>query len=341
MLYFSAMSKPLISILTPFKNTSEFLPECLESIIQQTYTNWELLIVDDHSSDHSYTTVNEFVKKDTRIKVFKNSSSGIINALRLAFKKSSGTYITRMDSDDIMHPKKLELMLNDLQSYGKKHIALGLVKYFSKAGIGDGYAKYESWLNELTSNGNNYSEIYKECVIPSPCWMLHREDLIACDAFNPNRYPEDYDLTFRFYKNNIKCIPSNTVLHYWRDYSSRASRTDSNYAENHFLDIKLHYFLELNYNPSRPLTIWGAGRKGKTIAKLLLKKDINFIWICDNQKKIGKHIYDLELFHFEYLKTLKSPQSIITVANAEEQDSIKSYFSAMKMQVIKDYFFFC
>lgn len=335
------MPLPLISILIPFKNTSEFLPECLDSIFQQTYNHWELLIIDDHSSDNSYDLVNEYSQKDTRIKLIKNSGSGIIKALRLAFEMSSGTYITRMDSDDIMHPEKLELMLKDLQAYGKNHIALGQVKYFSKSGIGDGYAKYESWLNALTSEGKNYTEIYKECVIPSPSWMIHREDLINCGAFDSDRYPEDYDLTFRFYKNNIKCIPSNKLLHYWRDYSSRASRTDSNYAENHFIDLKLHYFLELNYNDSRPLVIWGAGQKGKTIAKLFQKNKIKFIWICDNNKKIGKHIYDVELFHFEHLKTLDNPQSIITVANSREQQIIKSFFKSVNMQPMKDYFFFC
>lgn len=335
------MSKPLISILTPFKNTSAFLQECLESIIQQSYSHWELLIVDDHSSDNSYELVNEFAKKDPRIRLLKNKGSGIINALRLAFQHSSGTFITRMDSDDLMHPEKLAIMMNDLQKHGKKHVALGLVKYFSDTGIGEGYAKYESWLNHLTSEGTNYSEIYKECVIPSPCWMLHREDLIACEAFYPNRYPEDYDLAFRFYKNKIKCIPSNHLLHYWRDYNTRASRTDRNYAENHFLDLKLHYFLELNHKPSRPLVIWGAGHKGKTIAKLLQKRKMQFIWICDNPKKIGKHIYDVELFNFEHLKTLKNPQSIITVANPEEQKIIKSYFNSIEMKAMTDYFFFC
>ena len=335
------MSKPLISILTPFKNTSEYLPECLNSIIQQSFENWELLIIDDHSTDNSYTIVNEYAKKDSRIRLIKNSGFGIIHALRLAFEKSSGTFITRMDSDDIMHPEKLDIMLNDLKIYGRKHIALGLVKYFSATGIGDGYAKYESWLNTLTSEGNNYSDIYKECVIPSPCWMIHRDDLIACDAFQPNRYPEDYDLTFRFYKHKIKCIPSQHLLHFWRDYGTRASRTDSNYTENHFLDIKLHYYLELNFNTSRPLTLWGAGKKGKTIAKLLQSKQVDFIWICDNPKKIGKHIYGMELFNFDHLKILQNPQSIITVANPTEQQVIKFYFESINMEPMKDYFFFC
>ncbi|MCD2259005.1 glycosyltransferase family 2 protein [Psychroserpens luteolus] len=335
------MSNPLISILTPFKNTEQYLPECLESIQNQSYQNWELLIVDDHSNDKSYELVNTFAAHDKRIKLYKNKGNGIINALRLALSKSSGDYITRMDSDDIMHPEKLSMMLNDLQTHGKQHIALGLVKYFSDNGIGDGYAKYESWLNNLTQYGHNYTEIYKECVIPSPCWMLHRDDLLNCQDFIPERYPEDYDLTFRFYKNNIKCIPSNTVLHYWRDYSTRASRTDEHYAENHFLELKVDYFLELNYDAFRPLTIWGAGQKGKKVAQLLKTKHIPFIWICDNPKKIGKHIYDELLHNFQYLEDLKNPQSIVTVANAESQKEITSYFLEQEMVSMIDYFFFC
>lgn len=335
------MSKPLISIVSPFKNTAEFLPECLESIINQTYKHWELLIIDDHSSDNSFNIVNDYAKKDPRIKLLSNKGSGIIDALRTAFSKSSGDYITRMDSDDIMATEKLQCMLNDLLSNGKKHVALGLVKYFSDVGISEGYAKYETWLNKLTKNGSNYSEIYKECVIASPCWMVHRDDFIACDAFNPNRYPEDYDLTFRFYKHNFKCIPSNNLLHFWRDYSTRTSRTHEHYAMNHFLELKIHYFLELNYDASRPLTVWGAGNKGKTAAKLLKKANIPFYWICDNPKKIGKHIYGMDLFNFDQLKTLENPQSIISVANAKEQKRIKNYFENLGMQSIIDYFFFC
>lgn len=335
------MHKPLISILTPFKNTSQYLTECLDSIINQSYPNWELLIIDDHSTDDSYDVVFAFAEMDKRIKLIKNSGQGIIEALRLAYSESNGTYITRMDSDDIMHPEKLSIMCNDLQTHGNQHIALGLVKYFSEAGIGDGYAKYESWLNALTKKGNNYSEIYKECVIPSPCWMIHRDDLELCGAFTPSRYPEDYDLAFRFYKHKMRCIPTNSLLHYWRDYSTRASRTDDHYAENHFLELKVDYFLKLNYNVSRPLTIWGAGQKGKKVAKLLKDKQIPFIWICDNQKKIGKHIYDELLFSFEHLSTLENPQTIICVANNEAQVEIKDYFKTLEMESMVDYYFFC
>ena len=140
------MQKPLISILTPFKNTGEFLPECLDSIVAQTYTNWELLIVDDNSTDNSFEIVKSYQKKDNRVKLFYNSGNGIIDALRLAYSKSRGTFITRMDSDDIMHKHKLEVLSENLIKKGKGHVAIGLVKYFSAEGISDGYTKYEKWI---------------------------------------------------------------------------------------------------------------------------------------------------------------------------------------------------
>lgn len=335
------MQESLISILTPFKNTSVFLTECLNSIVNQSFANWELLIIDDHSTDDSYDVVMQFAKKDARIKLFKNTGHGIIEALRLALKHSKGQYITRMDSDDIMYSNKLDILLNNLLTFGKNHVAIGLVKYFNHKGIGSGYARYETWLNTLTKKGDNYSEIYKECVIPSPCWMIHRDDLMTCDAFNPNRYPEDYDLTFRFYKHGFTCIPCDTVIHQWRDYSTRTSRTHEHYAQNYFLDIKLHYFLELDYDASRPLTVWGAGSKGKNIAQLLVEKQIDFMWICDNPKKTGKHIYNQKLHDFQYLSQLQNPQSIVTVANENAQHEIKLYFNTQKMEAMMDYFFFC
>lgn len=335
------MQNPLVSILTPFKNTEVFIEDCLKSIINQTYTNWELLIIDDNSTDSSYNIVDSFAKKDSRIKLLKNSGNGIIDALKLAFKSSKGELITRMDSDDIMQPNKLEVLANNLLRFGKQHVAIGLVNYFSEDGIKAGYKNYETWLNKLTKTGSNYTEIYKECVIPSPCWMIFRSDLVACDAFNPNTYPEDYDLAFRFYKHNYKCIPCNEVIHNWRDYSSRTSRTHVHYAENHFISLKLHYFFELDYNPNKTLVIWGAGNKGKVIAKTLIKNDIAFEWICDNPNKIGRDIYGKIMHPFSFLKTVKNPQSIISVANQSAQKEIGMYLKSMHKINDKDYFFFC
>jgi glycosyltransferase involved in cell wall biosynthesis len=335
------MAETLISIITPFKNTAQFLPECIDSVLQQSYTNWEMLAIDDGSTDDSFNIVKQYASQDKRIKLYKNEGSGIIHALRIGFKRSRGKLITRMDSDDIMASNKLKVLSDNLHVSGPGHIAIGLVKYFSDTEINEGYSKYEFWLNGLTSKGENYSEIYKECVIPSPCWMAYRTDLMNCNGFDEDRYPEDYDLTFRFYEYGFKCIANKNLLHYWRDYSTRTSRTHPHYSQNYFLEIKMHYFIKLDHKPQRPLTVWGAGFKGKTIAKILIEKNIPFYWICDNPNKIGRKIYEQELFPFSFLSTLNDAQSIITVANSDAQQEIRDYLKLQKMKAMKDYFFFC
>lgn len=335
------MENQLISILIPFKNTSAYLPECIESIILQNYQNWEIIAVDDHSSDNSRVIMENYSSLDARIKVHTNKGEGIISALRTAYYLSKGEFMTRMDSDDIMYPSKLNILASALTKHGKGHLAVGGVQYFSDRGISNGYQRYESWLNKLTAKGDNYSEIYKECVIPSPCWMVHKEDLEECGAFEHNRYPEDYDLTFRFYESGLECIPCSKVLHRWRDYDSRTSRTSEHYAQNYFLHIKLYYYLKLHHDKKRPLTVWGAGNKGKSIARDLIGQKIPFYWLCDNPKKIGKNIYGHELRHYSYLHKLKNPKSIVTVANEEAQKMIKNFFINLGQHPMVDYYFFC
>lgn len=335
------MKNPLVSILMPFKNTANFLEDCLESILDQDYPNWELLAVNDHSTDPSEAILMQYAKKDDRISLLRNSGNGIIPALRTAYQKSTGAYITRMDSDDIMAPDKLSELLKNVKAKGEGHVALGQVQYFSDRGISDGYARYERWINGLTEKGENFQEIYKECVIPSPCWMVSRGDLDKCGAFVPDRYPEDYDLTFRFYEKGMTCIPSNQILHYWRDYATRTSRTSEHYAQNYFLEIKRHYFLKVDYDHRRPLVVWGAGFKGKTLAKAFSSLGIPFTWLCDNPKKIGKSIYGKELVDYRSMESMDEPQSLITVANESAQKEIRKYLQGLNLDGPTDVFFFC
>ena len=280
--------KSLISIIMPVKNAGKYLSECLDSILTQSIDNWELLAVNDNSSDNSFDMLNEFAKQDNRIHVFQNTGSGIIDALQLGYAKSKGNFITRMDSDDKMDKEKLFHLQNALIENGNGYVATGFVKYFSENALGNGYKKYETWLNTLTEGATNFNEIYKECVIPSPCWMVNRIDFEKCGAFHSNVYPEDYDLCFRFYENILNVCGVNKILHYWRDYTERTSRNDDNYADNRFLDVKLHYFLKLDHKKEKELALYGAGKKGKLLAKKLIVNNISFSWCTNNSKKNRK-----------------------------------------------------
>lgn len=326
---------PRISILIPCKNAGSFLKDCLTSILSQTETNWELIVVNDGSTDESKAILEQFEQADKRILVFDNNGSGIIDALRLAYSKSSGELITRMDADDIMFLNKLEVLKRNLISNGLGHVAIGQVKYFSDEELKDGYRYYELWLNGLTESGTNYSDIYRECVIPSPCWMVFREDLDRCGAFSSDQYPEDYDLTFRFFGNGLKVIPCSELLHHWRDHSSRSSRNDPNYADNRFLDLKLKWFLKLSHDASRPLVVWGAASKGKMLSKGLLEAGVEFRWMCNNPNKINKHVYGKLMENVAGINQLENPQVIVAVANKDEQAEIR------KQLKVDEAFFFC
>jgi len=304
--------QPLVSIVMPVKNAMPYLRACLDSILDQTYQEWELIAINDGSEDNSKALLDHYAQSDARIQVHDNQGSGIIPALQSAYKYTSGDLITRMDADDIMVPSKLVDMARGLINQ-KESVAVGQVKYFSSDGIlGDGYRKYQDWLNGLSAHGDNFNDIYKECVIPSPCWMMHRADFEKIGGFQSEVYPEDYDLAFRMYQANLNVIPCKVILHQWRDYATRTSRNDENYADNRFLHLKVHYFIEIDYDGAQQLILWGAGNKGKQIARLLIEKGIDFQWVCDNPNKIGHDIYGVILD--APIENLSNCQVILAVA---------------------------
>ena len=333
------MNNQRVSIITPVKNGAQFLVECLDSIVNQTHQNWELLIVNDSSTDETQSILEEYAQQDNRIVVSQNKGKGIIDALITGYEKSAGEFITRMDADDIMTPNKLELLTKKLIEKGKRYLATGFVNYFSETELGQGYFNYQEWLNGLSQTESNFDDIYKECVIPSPCWMVFREDFEASGGFNSNLYPEDYELTFRFYKQELKVVAVKEVIHHWRDYATRTSRTDSNYADNYFIQLKLNYFLELDYDNSRELELWGAGKKGKEVARFLIEKGIEFDWLSNNDKKIGKEVYGVILKDSISALEIGTPQILIAVGSMDYNREIKKALNSLNLKPNIDYFF--
>lgn len=107
----------LVSILTPTYNTEKFIRSTIESAQNQTYTNWEMILVDDASTDNTITIIEEFVKKDSRIKLFKlpqNRGNGF--ARNAALEKATGKYIAYLDADDLWFPEKLEKQIQFLKA---------------------------------------------------------------------------------------------------------------------------------------------------------------------------------------------------------------------------------
>ena len=109
----------LVSIIMPSWNTGRFIAESIQSVLDQTYANWELLIVDDCSSDNTETIVKSF--KDSRVKYFRNTkNSGAALTRNRALREAKGEWVAFLDSDDLWNPKKLELQIDFMKKNGYK-----------------------------------------------------------------------------------------------------------------------------------------------------------------------------------------------------------------------------
>lgn len=333
---------PRVSIIMAVKDTAPYLPACLDSIIAQTYQDWELIAVNDHSSDNTPQILEDYAQRDARIRVFHSDRPRLIPTLQVAYAQARGELINRMDSDDKMPVDKIEFLVSKWDEVGKGHVIAGGTEHFVDEGeVGEGFRKYERWLNDVAERNAYLEEIYKECVIPSHCWLIHNEDFDAVGAFDPIIYPEDYDLCFRFYRKGLKIIGYPKILHYWRDRGDRISRTWDEYKDNRYFDMKLRFFYELDRDPSRPLVLWGAGRNGKDMAKLLLEREASMHWVCDNERKIGKDVYGIRMQHFEEVRSIENPQVIIVVAAPDGKKAIKESLLRWGKLPRQDFWFFC
>ena len=128
------MNNELISIIVPIYNTEKYLHECLDSILNQSYINFEVLLINDGSTDSSGTICQEYVERDSRFRYFEKDNGGVASARNLGLERSEGTYITFIDSDDWVEFKYLEVLYTALKE-NDTDVAISTYKRFAQDGV--------------------------------------------------------------------------------------------------------------------------------------------------------------------------------------------------------------
>lgn len=249
------------------RNEEAYLEACLRSIISQTFQNWELIVIDDHSEDDTPKILEHFSRSDTRIKWSKNEGTGIISALSQAQNQSKGEILTRMDGDDLMPPDKLEILYGTLMNSPDHTMVTGKVCYVSECTVSEGYRSYEEWLNQRVNNNDFNEWIYRECVVASPNWMCFRRDLEQIGSFVGLTYPEDYDLVLKWHAQGFHFKGINELTHLWREHPERTSRNSSVYDQTSFYQLKIPYLVRAFQE--KGFIVFGKGQKAKLAAQLL------------------------------------------------------------------------
>jgi glycosyltransferase involved in cell wall biosynthesis len=205
----------LVSIITPCYNSARFISQAIESVLSQTYQNWEMLIIDDCSTDNSVAIITEYIKNDKRIKLFsteKNEKNPAIPR-NLGIKNAKGHYIAFLDSDDLWLPNKLEYQM----------------PLFNDANTAIVYSNYE----KITETGER-----KNRIVNAPARLTYKKLLksnyIGCltamydvsktgKIYFTNFHHEDYVLWLTILKTGYNAVNTDTVSALYRVRKSSVS----------------------------------------------------------------------------------------------------------------------
>ena len=189
----------LISIIIPLFNQENFLNETLESVLSQTYSNWECLIIDDGSTDNSAEVAKKWVGNDQRFKYFFKNNSGVSAARNFGLKNAKGDYIQFLDSDDFLYKEKLSL---SMQIIIKKKLDIVCTNYKMCTDLKGKPDQPFSQLNNFEFNLNNIMIYWNDgFTIPIHCFLFKSK------LFNDIQFPEglsaqeDWATWIQIYKN--------------------------------------------------------------------------------------------------------------------------------------------
>ena len=277
------------TVLIPFRNAEKTLAETLDSVRVQTNPNWEMLLVDDHSTDSSGNLALEYAARDERIRVLTHPGKGIVDALNRGIQEVRSPWVVRMDADDRCHPRRLEWTLEGIQIAPDVSVWSGLVHCFPE--VTPRMQEYIDWLNGIILPLDFGPEIFVESPLAHPATTIQTEALRKVGGYRFGDFPEDYDLWLRLFKtgHSFRKIPE--VILEWRESEERLSRTDSRYSLESFRAIKAIHLIDHFQLQNQPVQIWGAGVEGKKWRKELEKHGVEVTRFFDvDPRKIGGRV---------------------------------------------------
>ncbi len=277
---------PTVSVLLPCFDAAPTLEEALASLWRQSYTDFEIVAVNDGSSDATGDILARAARDNDRLRILETAHRGIASALNAAMSEARGPLLARMDADDRAHPARFERQVEHLRdrSHADVSVSSSRVRLFPRRELKDGYLRYEAWVNSVLTHDDTQRNLFVESPIPHPTVMMRREAVDAVGGYRTNGWPEDYDLWMRLSASGNRFEKLKDVLVEWRDSATRASRVDPVFSPERFADVKQHYLVNHVLDRSRPLAIWGAGPVGKLWGRRLRPR--HFIEI--DPRKIGQ-----------------------------------------------------
>lgn len=282
------MKRPLVSVLLPYRNNAATIEEAIASVLQDRDVDLELCAIDDGSTDAGPAIVERIAREDARVVRLSTGGVGIANALAEGARAARGELIARMDGDDVSLPGRIAAEVALLEAEPSLGAVATQVEAFPEALVGEGLRLYVEWQNTLVSSADHARELFVESPVCHPSVVLRRRALVEVGGFEDPRWAEDYDLWLRLDAAGYGLAKVPRVLLRWRHREGRLTFNDGRYALPLFDEVKAKYLAPKLRARGRPVTIWGAGKTGKRLARALEPHGIRPIAFVDiDPRKIG------------------------------------------------------
>lgn len=337
------MPIPKLSVLIPCYNCADTLEESFQSIFNQTFQDFEIIAVDDGSTDGTLALLHKLAKINKTLKVISAPHQGIIDALNTGIDACAGEYIARMDADDYSYPTRLEKQVSFLDAHPETTLVSCKIEHSDKDILLEGFRLYYEWMNSLLTDEAIKREFFIESPLIHPSVMLRKTALLAVNGYEENHWAEDYDLWLRLLANGANFAKIDEVLFQWRDLPTRLTKTDQRYSRRNFIRAKAHYLIETHLRDKDAVFIWGTGTTGKHLSNALLSENAPIQAFIDiSPKKIGSVRHGYPIIHQDDLmawwERFDNPILLQAVSSRGARELIRIALNEMGLIEGKDWF---
>lgn len=321
----------------PCRNAAATLNQAVESILNQSFRDIELLVWNDGSIDESPKLLEDFAAGDARVRIVGDVRVGLIEALSCLAARSSSPLLARMDADDISLPRRFTAQIDYLDA--RPDIALcGCCHETIGDTGGSGRARYDAWINSLLEPEDIRRELFVECPIAHPTFMMRRAAFEAVGGYRDCPWPEDYDLIIRLAEQRFELGKVGETLFQWRNHAARTSLNDPRYGEIAFRALKRHYLKRTHGHRLNKMFQWGAGDVGKRWLQEWREIRPNAV-VDIHPRKVGTRIHGYDIIAPEQLPSPGEAFVVVTVGARGARDDIRSRLNPKGWREGEDYLF--